>query len=333
MYDQSDNIEETGYESNDEMSLYFCRALDSVLAKMSVFYQGKLPRINLIGHSRGGLLNMRYAFLRENLVDNFITIGSPYTGSIWAKTLNSLCKIGRLFDSNSTFFNSNIYDGVLGDDPYASYSYIQNINNAYTVAIGCETDPALLCGQILNASGLIETMNLSEVTFGNDNLIWKVLNKIYQGLVNNQSFVLDTLTSLASGLKSLANFNLSLITISDFVNNLLSLFPNYQSILNDPNYENLHDYAIEFLNDVKDLCDNVLDYDTSNGCIKTDFCVDLDSQIGTDLDYLLDRRITIPCLQGTGCFQDKYLSNAELPHVTHNYESNMPAVTSNIISF
>lgn len=42
---------------------------------------GKLPKLNLIGHSRGGIINMMYAVDHPYNVHTLISIGTPYNGS------------------------------------------------------------------------------------------------------------------------------------------------------------------------------------------------------------------------------------------------------------
>lgn len=40
-----------------------------------------LPKVNLIGHSRGGITNLQYALDHPDLVDKLISLGTPYLGS------------------------------------------------------------------------------------------------------------------------------------------------------------------------------------------------------------------------------------------------------------
>ena len=41
----------------------------------------RIPKINLIGHSRGGITNLQYALDHPDIVDSLISIGTPYFGS------------------------------------------------------------------------------------------------------------------------------------------------------------------------------------------------------------------------------------------------------------
>lgn len=51
----------------------------SYLAELDANHE--LPRVNLIGHSRGGLTNLQYALDHPDLVDSIFSIGTPYVGS------------------------------------------------------------------------------------------------------------------------------------------------------------------------------------------------------------------------------------------------------------
>lgn len=58
--------------------------LHYVIDKISYDYyivNGSLPRINLIGHSLGGLLNMQYAIEHPKNVAALVSLGTPYNGS------------------------------------------------------------------------------------------------------------------------------------------------------------------------------------------------------------------------------------------------------------
>lgn len=62
--------------------------LNSVIDTISYDYltiTGKIPKINLIGHSRGGLINLIYATNHPYNVSNLISMGTPYQGSALGK--------------------------------------------------------------------------------------------------------------------------------------------------------------------------------------------------------------------------------------------------------
>jgi pimeloyl-ACP methyl ester carboxylesterase len=74
--DSPDNVLKTHKQLYDE--------LHYIIDKISYDYYawcGILPRINLIGHSRGGLINMDYAINHPKNVASIISLGTPYNGS------------------------------------------------------------------------------------------------------------------------------------------------------------------------------------------------------------------------------------------------------------
>ena len=57
----------------------------SSIVKQYKDVKNELPRLNLIGHSRGGLTNLQYTLDHPDLVANLFSIGTPYCGSISAE--------------------------------------------------------------------------------------------------------------------------------------------------------------------------------------------------------------------------------------------------------
>ncbi len=82
-----------GYDpssSNGNMYYQFNYMLSSILYKLKDNYGGKIPKVNLIGHSRGGLTNLQYALDHPDIVENLISIGTPYFGSSSATIVKNL---------------------------------------------------------------------------------------------------------------------------------------------------------------------------------------------------------------------------------------------------
>lgn len=66
-------------ESNEVVYHEFENMLNDVIARVESLNPGnKKPKINLIGHSRGGLTNLEYALDYPEYVDSLISIGTPY---------------------------------------------------------------------------------------------------------------------------------------------------------------------------------------------------------------------------------------------------------------
>ena len=81
--------------------------LSKILNKLKDNYNGKIPKVNLIGHSRGGLTNMQYALDHPDIVANLISIGTPYVGSTSAAVVKNHEKIKG--DGLNDIIDSEIY--------------------------------------------------------------------------------------------------------------------------------------------------------------------------------------------------------------------------------
>ena len=68
--------------SNDIVYSEFEHMLDDVVERVTQLNPGnKEPKVNLIGHSRGGLTNLEYTINNPESIDSLISIGTPYFGS------------------------------------------------------------------------------------------------------------------------------------------------------------------------------------------------------------------------------------------------------------
>lgn len=68
----------------DESNDYVYKEFENVIDTVSLQYKsltGKLPRLNLVGHSRGGITNIMYATDHPYNVANIYSLGTPYNGS------------------------------------------------------------------------------------------------------------------------------------------------------------------------------------------------------------------------------------------------------------
>ena len=68
--------------SNDDVYEEFDYMMDKIVYDIRTLNSNnKLPKVNLIAHSRGGLTALQYTFDHSALVENVFTIGSPFSGS------------------------------------------------------------------------------------------------------------------------------------------------------------------------------------------------------------------------------------------------------------
>lgn len=328
IYDGEEEIEFSN-ASNEKVASYFCDSLDSVLAKLVLFHQGKLPRINLIGHSRGGILNLYYARKRKAIIDNYIAIGTPFCGSLLANLATSLYNLEDYFGNGNELLS--YYASLICDETMLNTheQFLYSLTNPYKVAIGAQMTPGLFCSEILDLINFAINSSDIDLNLGPDNIVTKIVRKIIDILSDNDNLLMSTIDLICSGVKSICNEAIDLINLADRINDFLSLIP---FININSNFESVKVLISSFLNDVIKFCDSFLSIDEDEMCIKNDFCVELDSQLGNlfSLNYF-DQTITIsfgkPNYSG---LIDEYLSDTDLPKLIHNYESNFPPIVNSI---
>lgn len=74
----------TGYK-NDYIYTQFNYAVSKVVYQVKIANGGVLPKLNLIGHSRGGLTNMQYALDHPQMIDSMYSFDTPYIGTTIAE--------------------------------------------------------------------------------------------------------------------------------------------------------------------------------------------------------------------------------------------------------
>lgn len=66
---------------NDSVYYEFNFMLSRIVYDVKCLNGGILPKVNLIGHSRGGITNLQYALDHPDMVASLISIGTPYFGT------------------------------------------------------------------------------------------------------------------------------------------------------------------------------------------------------------------------------------------------------------
>lgn len=113
---------------NLEISLRY-KQLHDIIDKLIYEYNDTynfIPRINLVGHSRGGLLNMMYANEHPYNVDSVYSFGSPYNGSLPSQILDSI----KSYVGDSI---NDLYDQLIGSpvDIYDINNKTNELKNAW----------------------------------------------------------------------------------------------------------------------------------------------------------------------------------------------------------
>ncbi|MDR3021354.1 MAG: leucine-rich repeat protein [Clostridiales bacterium] len=171
-------FEATG-DSNDWYNSAVFFELRSVLDKLSVDFMnvnGKLPRINLIGHSRGGLVNMMYAIERPQQVASIQSMGTPYDGINLNNVLDQLPSLASMFGLE-WLVDTKAYEDIVNprmiNHIRDSYNAVSKQYNIQATAISGTTT-----ADYLRAS-------ISKQLSGNFTMMW------LGGLANGLLYVLD----------------------------------------------------------------------------------------------------------------------------------------------
>ncbi|MBQ2891304.1 MAG: leucine-rich repeat protein, partial [Bacilli bacterium] len=74
-------FEDEGNEAYQELEALINGFIYQYMKQKGDGVNSKKPKINLVGHSRGGILNMMYALNHPDIVDTLVSIGTPYLGT------------------------------------------------------------------------------------------------------------------------------------------------------------------------------------------------------------------------------------------------------------
>ncbi len=107
-------------ESNKTTYFEFNHMLSKVVRDVTLRNEGILPKINLVGYSRGGLITLMYALDHPDMVDSLVSIGTPYFGT----SAGVMREIGLMLTHEDDFG----LDDILDEEEYASYSKRWNDN-------------------------------------------------------------------------------------------------------------------------------------------------------------------------------------------------------------
>ena len=119
------------YESlfpNDYVYSQFNYGISQILYQYKQLNNGILPKLNLIGHSRGGITNMQYALDHPDLIDSIYSIGTPYCGSTSASVDALLFdhRLGSEEGGEDDIVDELVYSKYINEwnDNYERYEHI-----------------------------------------------------------------------------------------------------------------------------------------------------------------------------------------------------------------
>lgn len=289
-------------EVNDKV-YYDFNYVASVVIKQLKDYdpEHKLPRVNLIGHSRGGLTNLQFALDHPDLVDSIYSLGTPYLGTTMANIHRYLAQIEWI----ESKFNFPIGEAdIIYEQTYTDYynrwndQYDELYKDINVIALASYCDLEFLVYALVNF-----------FVVGSENVLSK---EEYEKLISN----IFKVVGIAIGIY---------ITLPELVQVSLGLFL----------FNKIKPYLVEVLsidyeekeNDIKHLFEllfDELDYSLVNKDfeIYDDLCVDLDSQLGLDKD-------TNKQYKGFNSYIKKYDYN-DVVDLTRTVSTSAPAAPHNL---
>lgn len=309
------------YKSNYTLYWHFAQALDAFLYS---YYEafGTVPKVNLIGHSRGGLVNMIYAINHPSLVASFMSVGTPYLGSDWAEVLYDFDEAIIAANPNATVDHTPYY-GVVGEAFANEYAAAWNdVVQEYsfpTKVVGCGYSQSLLSeivGDTLDSVWNDWVDSFSSAGLG-----------FFSGLASNVvtnvvSFLVTLLTQGAAAFAEL--FVGEALNRAALAARLIGFFTQNQ--------------ASGFIADAFDQIAEVLDQDVVSPLmlslpVTTDFAVNLNSQVGETRNgtpvFDFD---TEELIFDYDDFLASESSRPDAPPVLHNYEAKSPLVKAQFAS-
>lgn len=253
---------------------YVYRQLNYVISKaiydVKYILNGQLPKINLIGHSRGGLTNLQYALDHPYLVDSIFSLGTPYLGSTSASIFTELIL--------------PYFPDFIGVSTYSD-SYIEEENNSTSPDGGAGLKGEGL-SDILDDDVYLDYLgkwnSLYELLYSNINYYslcgysdFELIKQIYIEASNDGSINTDELEeffiSIQDKLKIIYN-NVKDNLSSNIIENCIALLSNLISQYCDN--ENA-EYIVDLLVNNIDFID-----ETPYVIFRNDMLVDLNSQKG-----------------------------------------------------
>lgn len=265
-----------------------------------------IPKINIVGQSRGGLVAQEYANKHSFNVDSIFTLGTPFSGSKVVNLINGLKKYKAFSIPSdfSTFFESQAFADAIDSD------FSERIKNEWNNSVGAKYIDAYSVGSCMTISLL-------------QNIIEKTPTDSYVGsckeiLLN----VLDRINAVCS---------------YDYDNN------NVEAVLNEPiryelanscwkdvdgeNSTRIQEEIAKILEDAVDECFR----DTSDGEKFYSFCEDLESiPVSCPFIRFIAKLVQVVAISVKDCIISKKVASLQLASLFHSYNGKLGIVTNDL---
>lgn len=280
---------------------------------------GVLPRLNLVGHSRGGIINLMYAIDHMYNIDSIYSMGTPYNGSTLG-LINPILEdmLGYyLKDSNNNPYLNARYAGVEDImDEQTSVQLRNAWNSAYTEDVEINV---VVYGSITTIDFLRELVE--EVATNTIYNKYQPAIQQYQDLLNTIINVMDTVPIT------------SYLTLN-FINGLAQIVNAFGVDVYDEIFTNIDsslegDITAEEVDDILSLI-NVINGEV---VVMDDLFIDTNSQLGLGFS---DGNSYNGFKRYVKFFEETDLSSncaiPDLPPIPHNLETMSNLFINNIVS-
>jgi len=303
-----------GNKSNNGIYEEFNFMLSKIIYDVKVLNGGYLPKINLIGHSRGGITNLQYALDHPDLVDSIFSMGTPYFGSDTASTDLGAQIGGNVVD----IIDRTVFQGYF--DRWIN-NYDKLYSNIHGFALGGYSDLNFVFDRLIEDISAVQQCAP---------WITSELLSTAKYIINTSQISIPLLSSIPCTGKiiipiiALISMGYSIVEINEIVSKLFFRYNDFQ--------ENEIESITQIINDISyydpngDFVDNIISITPVLGSpfFMNDLLVDLPSQLGIDNHS--------SCLRTYGfktyakCFNESNCNTAKssvpsMPTIVHNLEA------------
>ncbi|MCQ2799035.1 MAG: hypothetical protein MJ220_04040 [Bacilli bacterium] len=319
LYDGPDDT--VDYISNYDLLSNFQNAVDSFVY---LIYKETniIPKINLIGHSRGGIINMLYAIERPDIVNTFITLGAPLFGTEWGAFYDGLLNI--IHEEGYISPYRDVIDTSLSQQYMLAWNEIVLSRNIRSYLVGFYQDYDLV------VNGLNGVNSLGP--FSTDDVLSLLLN-----LVNDCPEIFLSITpDIVENVKCALSVIFPGLFVADVISQAVTSAISYVSGI--VCREDFFDEAYEIIyNFFATLHDEVITYSNGESFLLSDICVDLYSQLGLRSQSINDNQAFSVTnremvLARSVDFSSGYdLVDIDNVPVLHNMETKSPMAISRVL--
>ncbi len=299
-------------ESNNVVYKEFEYIIDTISFQYKQM-SGYLPRLNLVGHSRGGITNIMYASDHPYNVASIYSIGTPYNGSKLGR-IEALLGLLGYTDGNGNIVNEGV-KSIMNN------AEMKGIRDKWNAAFKSDVNMNVVTYGSMTSMGLLKRL-ISDLQTN------PKYQQKYGALIDKYIGTIKTIVNIADMNPTLAESCAKKIAdLSEYTERWgINL---YKAVLNVSKVNIEGDLTTEEVNDIISLM-NIFN---NEFVIMDDLFIDLDSQFGygfdDDIEYNGFKRY-VKLFVGSDYSENR--ADCSQPGITHNLEIMNPSIINNISS-